>query len=65
MKRSEVEEETLALSESEKLDLNSFFIETIQSANFCDEEVHFDKEDSERYWAGSQIGDRMFDLCSV
>jgi hypothetical protein len=60
----EEEDETLALSEAEKLDLNSFFIETIQSADFRDEEVHFDKEDSELYWAGSDLGgDRMFDLC--
>jgi hypothetical protein len=57
------EDETLSLSEAEKLDLNSFFIETIQSADFRDEESHYDKEDSELYWAGSQIGDRMFDLC--
>lgn len=58
MKRSEVE-----LSESEKLELNSFFIETIQSDHFLNAEVQDDKEDSELYWAGSQIGDRMFDLC--
>jgi len=58
MKRSEVE-----LSESEKLELNSFFIETIQSDHFLNAEVQDDKEDSELYWVGSQIGDKMFDLC--
>ena len=60
----EDDEETLALSESEKLDLNSFFIETIQSADFRGHEVQDDKESSELYWAGSDLGgDRMFDLC--
>ena len=58
----EEDEETLELSESEKLDLNSFFIETIQSADFLNSEVQDNKEDSELYWVGSQIGDRMFDL---
>jgi len=58
-----VDEKTLELSESEKLDLNSFFIETIQSSDFLDNEVQNDKESSELYWTGSQIGDRMFDLC--
>ncbi len=53
----------LSLSESEKLDLNSFFIETIQSDDFLGHEVQDDKESSELYWTGSQIGDRMFDLC--
>jgi len=53
----------LDLTESEKLDLNSFFIETIQSADFLDNEVQDNKDDSELYWTGSQIGDRMFDLC--
>ena len=54
----------LKLSEAEKLDLNSFFIETIQSADFRGHEVHLDKEDSEGYWIGSDLGgNRMFDLC--
>ena len=60
----EEDEETLALSEAEKLDLNSFFIETIQSDHFLNSEVQDNKEDSELYWAGSDLGgDRMFDLC--
>jgi len=53
----------LSLSEAEKLDLNSFFIETIQSDDFLGHEVQDDKESSELYWAGSEVGDRMFDLC--
>ena len=36
----EEDEETLALSEAEKLDLNSFFIETVQSDHFLSSEVH-------------------------
>ena len=53
----------LDLTESEKLDLNSFFIETIQSDDFLDNEVQDDKNDGESYWIGTEIGDRMFDLC--
>ena len=59
----EEDEETLELSESEKLDLNSFFIETIKSDDFLNSDAQDNKEDSECYWIGSQIGDRMFDLC--
>ena len=53
----------LELTESEKLDLNSFFLETIQSDHFLSSEVQDDKESRELYWVGIQIGDRMFDLC--
>lgn len=53
----------LELSEAEKLDLNNFFLEEIQSDHFLSSEVQDNKDDSELYWVGSQIGDRMFDLC--
>ena len=57
------EDETLELSEAEKLDLNSFFLEEIQSYHFLSHDVQDNKDDSELYWANERIGDRMFDLC--
>ena len=57
------EDETLELSEAEKLDLNNFFLEEIQSYHFLSHDVQDNKDDSELYWANERIGDRMFDLC--
>lgn len=57
------EDETLKLSEAEKLDLNNFFLEEIQSFYFLSHEVQDNKEHSELYWSNERIGDRMFDLC--
>jgi hypothetical protein len=53
----------LKLSEAEKLDLNNFFLEEIQSFYFLSHEVQDNKDDSELYWSDERIGDRMFDLC--
>ena len=57
------DEETLELSEAEKLDLNNFFLEEIQSFYFLSHEVQDNKDDSELYWSNEKVGDRMFDLC--
>ncbi|OUW88447.1 MAG: hypothetical protein CBD86_03275 [Gammaproteobacteria bacterium TMED226] len=59
----EEEDETLELSEAEKLDLNNFFLKEIQSFYFLSHEVQDNKEHSELYWSNERIGDRMFDLC--
>ena len=58
-----MEDANLKLSESEQLDLNSFFVETTQSDDFLSHEVQNDKESSELYWVGTELGKRMFDLC--